>query len=73
MSQKTQKTRVVDELNRTGRVNNFWAIDNYILRLGAIIYGLTKEGYEFNGSFGEGRERKNWTYKVTKKPELKLF
>lgn len=69
----TQKDKVIAKLNLDGHVSNFWAIDNYMLRLGAIIHDLKRDGWEFETSWGEGSERKNFYYKVTKKPELKLF
>ena len=70
---KTQKDIVVDKLNEEGAVDNFWALSHFILRLGAIIHSLKADGWEFDGHFGEGHERKNYIYKATKKPELRLF
>lgn len=70
---KTQKEVVIDKLNLDGYVSNFWAIENYLLRLASVISELKKEGWEFQREYGEGSERKNFYYKVIKKPELKLF
>jgi len=53
MAEQTQKERVIEKLNRDGQVDNFWAINNYILRLGAIIFELKREGRKFNGYFGK--------------------
>ena len=70
----TQKTKVIDKILADNYVDNFWAINNYILRLGAIIHQLTKEGWEFSGKFGIDKDRKNYFYYVTKVPEPpKLF
>lgn len=61
----TQKQKVLNRLKETGSVDNFWAIQNYILRLGAIIHALTKEGYRFQDrSFGTGKDRKNYSYSL---------
>lgn len=71
---KSQKQVVIEHILELGGVSNFWAIENYILRLGAIILDLTKEGWEFDRKYGKelGKDRKFWKnyyYKCTKKPE----
>lgn len=63
MSKKpSQKDRVIEKLRRDGEVDNFWAIENKILRLGAIMYELRDEGWEFHGMYGKERryERALW-------------
>jgi len=70
-AEKTQKEKVIDKLREDGSVNNFWAIGHYILRLGAIICSLKKDGWKFHGEFGIGKDRKNYFYKVIKSPEPK--
>lgn len=73
-----QIQKVIKKLNKDKSVDNFWAIDNYILRLGAIIYILKKEnGMIFEGSFGKklGRKRhlwKNFYYKLVEKKTKKI-
>jgi hypothetical protein len=60
---KSQIEKVKDRLWEVGYVDNFWAIDNYILRLGAIIHTLHhKHGYNFTGAFGKElkKERRLW-------------
>lgn len=52
MKKKTQKERVLARIRETGFVDNFWAFHNYILRLGAIMCQLKKEGLVFEGKFG---------------------
>ncbi len=64
----TQKEKVIAKLNADGEVSNFWAMSNYLLRLGARINDLKKEGWEFEGSFGDGAYRKCFTYKVKTNP-----
>lgn len=68
---KSQKDRVLDRIAEVGYVDNFWAIENYILRLGAIICDLTKEGMEFKRAFGkelnkEKQFHKNFYYILVK-------
>lgn len=41
--QKTQKQKVEEQLATYGYVTNFWAVKNYILRLGAIICDIRSE------------------------------
>lgn len=58
----SQKERVKQKIKEDGYADNFWAIENYILRLGAVIYSLSKEGMVFKRAFGKelGKERKYW-------------
>lgn len=65
----TQIQRVINQIERTGKVTNFWAIHNYILRLGAIIYTLRTMGWELDGNFSE--KTKNFVYKLVSKPNEK--
>lgn len=62
----SQKERVKRKLITTGSVNNFWAIKNYILRLGAVIFDLRREGLKIKGKFGTGKNRKNYYYYIEK-------
>lgn len=58
----SQKQRVINHILEKGGVSNFWAIENYILRLGAIIYDLKRDGWEFEGTYGKELklQKKNW-------------
>lgn len=47
----TQKEKVLQRINKVGYVDNYWAIKNYILRLGALMFRLKKE-IEFEGKSG---------------------
>jgi len=73
MAEQTQKERVIEKLNRDGQVDNFWAINNFILRLGAVIFELKREGREFKGYFGKqlGYDKSVWKnfYYLEVKPE----
>ena len=56
---ETVKNRVLE----TGSVDNLWAINNNILRLGAIIHKLKRrDNMCFTGKFGKelGMERRYW-------------
>ena len=73
-----QREKVETRIKEVGYVDNFWAIDNYILRLGAIIYKLRMDGVILNGAFGKelGKERRLWkNYYYTQKllGQSKLF
>lgn len=70
-----QKERVLERLKQEGYVDNFWAIQNRMLRLGAIIHELKRDGYEFKGAFGKdlGKDRnfhKNYYYHLVTKPTV---
>lgn len=58
----TQYKQVKQRIEEVGYVDNFWAINNYILRLEAIVHVLRKEGVELDGSFGKelGKDRPQW-------------
>ena len=49
---QSQEQQVKEMLGKYGYVTNFWAIHNYILRLGAIIKNLRDDGLEIEGMFG---------------------
>lgn len=65
---KTQKQKIIDKFRNEGFVSNFWAIDNYILRLASIISTLRQEGWdirtEYKGKVGD----KNCHYYLNTKP-----
>lgn len=68
-NQKTQQEIVLEKLIREGEVSNFWAIQNYILRLSGVIYDLKKVGWNIaDGEFEivNGRKTKNFIYKYLK-------
>jgi len=74
MEHESQKKIVINRLLLCDEVDNFWAIHNYILRLGHIMWLLKKEGWEFNTGFGKkfgysSKQNKNYYYKVKKIPK----
>ena len=67
---KTQSDKVVAMLKENGRVTRNWALQNYITRLGAIIFDLKKAGWQIDGRFerthgGYGRG-KDYVYIIKK-------
>ena len=56
----SQEKRVLSRLNLKGKVDNFWAIKNYILRLGAVIHNLKAMGIKTKGAYIPGT--KNYQY-----------
>lgn len=68
MKKQSQKEMVLNQLYKKGYVSNFWAIENYILRLGDIIFKLKNEGLDIEGDYAKNisnfksKEEKNWVY-----------
>jgi len=74
----TQQEKVLEKLNKDGEVDNFWAIGNYILRLGSIMCDLKKKGLDFYCCFGKerGYEQslwKNYYYIIKRQEQQKLL
>lgn len=64
----TSKARIIEQILKTGYIENHWCIDNRITtRLGAVIFVLKKEGWDFIGE--EIGEHKDFRYTAIKKPE----
>ena len=63
---KTQLERVRAKLEDQGYVDNFWAINNYILRLSHYILLLRKEGYNIRTEFVNEVGSKNCHYYLMK-------
>lgn len=61
---KTQKQRVIEKLLEKGKVDNFWAFHNYILRLGAIICELRQQGIEITTHYKNIKGHKNCIYEL---------
>lgn len=82
MNNKTSQLKLVkDRLNEIGYVDNFWAIDHYILRLGAIIHILKRDGWNFKTAFGKelgkelGKDKPLWKnyYYILEDSQRRLF
>ncbi len=71
----TIKQRVVEILEKEGRIDNFYCIDNRITtRLSDVIFRLMKEGWVFDhDTSGYAKGTKNWVYKLKSKPIKTLF
>ena len=62
----TQKDVIIEILLKQGFIDNYHCIDNRIsIRLGAIIFELKKEGWDFRTEM----VGKNFHYYAIKKPE----
>lgn len=71
IDKRPQKERIIEKLRVDGEVDNVWAFNHYILRLGAIIHKLRSEGWEIEGKFFEGT--KNWNYTLKAEPKGTLI
>lgn len=63
-----QKKWVIQQLREHGRVTRNQALANYISRLGAIIYVLKNEGYEFTTSDRDG----DYVYTLVDAPKRQI-
>lgn len=73
MNKNTQIEIIKEQLKETGCISRNWCLRNYISRLGAIIYDLKQEGYEFNGKNVKTEYGKDYVYyKVDKQEQLKV-
>ena len=43
----TQLQRVVERIKEADYIDNVWAFEHHILRLGAIIFNLKRDGWQF--------------------------
>jgi len=59
---KSQRDVVLEILKDKGVIDNFWAFNNYILRLGAIIFELRREGYIITTKYEHVAGKKNCHY-----------
>lgn len=50
---QTQTEKVLQRIQTHGYIDNFYAMQNYILRLGARINDLKKQGYKIYGKTGK--------------------
>lgn len=69
---KTQQQRVIEKLLEKGKVDNFWAFHNYILRLGAIIWGLRQQGIEITTHYKNIKGHKNCVYELVEDSRKQL-
>lgn len=67
-TKKTQINAVRKQLLKTGKVDNIWAVRNYILRLSAIIFMLKAEGYTFKTYYKnvKGKTTRQFVYELVK-------
>lgn len=69
MKKQTQETIVKNRLERYGQINNLWAINNGLWRLGAVIHQLKKQGVKIEGEFlptADGKISRIYNYKLIK-------
>lgn len=67
----TQKEIIARKLIQEKEVSNFWAFHNYILRLGALIHLLRKDGWEIDSEM-RGTNHKECVYLFKSAPEEEL-
>lgn len=78
MKNKSQKDWVIQQLLEKGKISRNFALQNYISRLGALIFDLKEEGWDFVTYTAEtkrpdGKMGKNFIYEVSKCPFKKTI
>ena len=61
---KTQQQRVIEELEKGG-ITNIWAVQHFILRLGARIKDLRDAGWNIEGAYLKRGKNKTKVFKYT--------
>ena len=65
---KTQEQFVINALRSEGEVTRNWALQNYISRLGAIIYSLNKRKWVITGRYRKYSGGKDFVYTLISEP-----
>ena len=73
MAKQSQEQWVINQLNLNGFISRNFALENFVSRLGAIIYNLTKEGWEFDAKYVKGKRGNNFVYYLLKTPMKKTL
>lgn len=63
----SQREQVIQKLKNDGMVSRNWALKRYISRLGALIFDLKEEGWEFDTK----RRGGDYIYELKKKGKSK--
>ena len=66
----TQKEKVIEQLNKTGKVSRNWCLQNFISRLSAIALQLKKEGWNLKGQNIKTQWGNDYEYTVLKQKSL---
>lgn len=74
---KSQKDFVIKQLLEKGKISRNFALKNFISRLGALIFNLKAEGWDFktytiDSPKPDGSKGKNFVYEVIKSPLRKI-
>jgi hypothetical protein len=70
MKNESQKNWVKEQLRINGFITRNEALRNFCSRLGAIIYVLKKEGYQFEVYYQKTEKGKDFVYMLTKRPSI---
>lgn len=76
MTNSTQKKFVEDQLKEKGEVSRNFCLGNFITRLGAIIFMLKEEGWDFDTEWRpnakpDGSKGKDFIYRVKQRPKAR--
>jgi hypothetical protein len=69
---QSQEQWVIDRLLQTGEVSRNGALQNYISRLGAIIFNLKQNGWEIKGEWRKEEHGKDFVYYRVVSPHRKV-
>lgn len=67
---QSQEKWVIERLKTTGEVSRNGALQNYISRLGAIIYNLNQKGYNISGEWRKTENGRDFVYYLISEPTI---
>jgi len=75
MGKPTQRTRIIEKLNRDGEITNVWAAQNFILRLSERMRELEQLGWKFDADYVriDGKKTGSYRYSVQDKPKKTVW
>lgn len=69
---KTQEERVKEILRENGKISRNHCLQNYISRLGAIIFDLKEQGWDITGEWVKTERGKDFVYTLSDRPKKKI-
>jgi hypothetical protein len=69
---KTQEDWVKNQLRENGKISRNFCLQNYVSRLGAIIFIIKEQGWDINGHWVKTEHGKDFVYTLVNRPTKKV-